>query len=50
VACVNLIPGVTSVYMWEGKLRIRDRNFIRVRVSVTVKVVTFLMLVNKSQS
>lgn len=28
-ACVNLIPGVTSVYRWEGKVQ-RDREWLLV--------------------
>ncbi len=31
-ACVNVIPGITSVYRWEGKLR-RDQEWLLVAKS-----------------
>jgi periplasmic divalent cation tolerance protein len=47
-ACVQIIPGITSFYRWEGKLTVDNEVllFIKTRASLVENIRTFLASVH----
>ena len=36
IACVNIFPGMTAIYVWEGKRQVRDYSYSRGVLSYAV--------------
>ncbi|REL31627.1 divalent-cation tolerance protein CutA [Thalassotalea euphylliae] len=36
VACVNLVPGITSVYQWQGKIEKEDEVMLLIKTTAEI--------------